>query len=258
MVRLPELTAEERAVYEWQMWVPGVGEPGQQRLKLCSALVTRVGGLGGQVAYQLAAAGIGRLVIAHAGVVKPADLNRQLLMTHDAIGTPRVECAARRLKELNPRLDIVAVAENVNAENCARLVKAVDVVVDCAPTFEERLLLNKYAVKHRQWLVECAMYEMTAQVTTINPGQTACLACRTPEPPPNWKRQFPVFGAVSGLAGCIGAVEVIKLLCMIGEPLYDRLLTIDLREMRFQTIATRRNPKCPVCSTSTVDPARSS
>src|SRR3954451_18733665 len=95
------LTAEERATYEWQMWVPGVGEEGQRRLKAASVLVTRVGGLGGQVAYQLAAAGVGRLVLAHAGVIKPADLNRQLLMTHAAIGTPRVECAAQRLKELN-------------------------------------------------------------------------------------------------------------------------------------------------------------
>jgi molybdopterin/thiamine biosynthesis adenylyltransferase len=210
------------------------------------------------VAYQLAAAGVGRLVLAHAGVVKPADLNRQLLMTHGALGTPRVGCAARRLKELNPRLDVVAVAENVSADNVERLVGAADLVVDCAPMFDERLLLNEQAVQQRKPLVECAMYELTAQVTTIIPARTACVACRTPAVPPNWKREFPVFGAVSGLAGCLGAVEAIKLICEIGEPLLDRLLTIDLHEMRFQTIATRRNPNCPVCSTSTAGPARSS
>jgi len=245
---LPELTPEERAVYEWQMWVPGVGEDGQRKLKSASVLVTRVGGLGGQVAYQLAAAGVGRLVLAHAGAVKPADLNRQLLMTHAAIGTPRVDSAARRLKELNPRLDVVAVAENVTAENAARLVDSAEIVADCAPLFHERLLLNEQAVRQKKPLIECAMYELTAQVTTILPGRTACVACRTPEAPPNWSRRFPVFGAVSGLAGCLGAVEAIKLICGIGDPLLDRLLTVDLREMRFQKIATRRNPQCPVCA----------
>ena len=108
-----DLTPEERATYEWQMWVPGIGEEGQRKLRAASVLVTRVGGLGGLVAYELAAAGVGRLVLAHAGTVKPADLNRQLLMTHAGIGASRVESAARRLRELNPRLDVVAVPENV-------------------------------------------------------------------------------------------------------------------------------------------------
>jgi molybdopterin/thiamine biosynthesis adenylyltransferase len=244
---LPELTADERAVYEWQMWVPGVGEEGQRRLKAATVLVSRIGGLGGIVAYQLAAAGVGRLVLAHAGTIKPSDLNRQLLMTHAALGTSRVENAARRLKELNPSLDVVAVPENVSPENAVRLVGMADVIVDCAPLFTERLLMNEQAVRQNKPLVECAMYELSAQVTTILPGGTACLACRTPEPPPNWKRRFPVFGAVSGTAGCLGAVEAIKLICGVGEPLADRMLTMDLRDMRFQTIRTRKNPECRVC-----------
>jgi molybdopterin-synthase adenylyltransferase len=250
MNELPQLTPEERATYEWQMWVPGLGEEGQRKLKATSVLVTRVGGLGGQVAYQLAAAGVGRLILAHAGIIKPSDLNRQLLMTHEGLGTLRIESAAKRLKELNPRLEVVAVPENVAAENVARLVGMADLIVDCVPLFTERLLLNEQAVRQKKPLVECAMYEMSAQVTTIVPGRTACLACRISEPPPDWKREFPVIGAVSGVAGCLGAVEAIKLTCGIGEPLLDRLLTIDLREMRMQTIQIQRNPNCLVCGRS--------
>jgi molybdopterin/thiamine biosynthesis adenylyltransferase len=133
------LTDHEKAVYEWQMWVPGFGEEGQQALKDASVLVSRIGGLGSVVAYQLAAAGIGRLVIAHAGDIKPSDLNRQLLMTHDRLGTPRVESATQRLKELNPRLEVLAVPENVSEENAQRLVGEVDLVVDCAPLFSNGL-----------------------------------------------------------------------------------------------------------------------
>src|SRR5438067_8617821 len=103
------LTDAERAVYEWQMWVPGVGEEGQRKLKAASVLVSRVGGLGGVAAYELAAAGVGKLILAHAGTVKPGDLNRQLLMTHAALGCSRIESAARRLRELNPFVVIVPV-----------------------------------------------------------------------------------------------------------------------------------------------------
>ncbi len=126
------LTEEERAIYEWQLWVPGFGVPGQERLKGASVLISRCGGVGGNVAYQLAAAGVGRLILAHAGNLRPSDLNRQLLMTHDGIGKPRIESAERRLHELSPRLRIEAVAENVSEANVERLVSSADLVVDCA------------------------------------------------------------------------------------------------------------------------------
>ncbi len=109
-----ELSEEDRAIYEWQMWVPDFGEEGQKRLKQSSVLISRVGGLGGLVAYELAAAGIGKLILAHAGAIKPSDLNRQLLMTYAGLGTSRVESAKRRLLELNPHLEVVTVDENVH------------------------------------------------------------------------------------------------------------------------------------------------
>jgi molybdopterin/thiamine biosynthesis adenylyltransferase len=244
------LTPEERATYDWQMSVPGVGEAGQRKLKAATILVTRVGGLGGLVAYELAAAGVGRLVLAHAGIVKPADLNRQLLMTHAAIGSSRVECAARRLRDLNPRLDVVCAPENVGEANVARLVEAADMVACCAPLFEERFLLNEQCVRQAKPMVDCAMYELTGQLTTMLPGRTACLACRVPETPATWRRQFPVFGAVAGAVGCLGAMEAIKLITGIGEPLADRLLTFDLRDMRFRTVKTSRRPGCAVCGSN--------
>ena len=104
-----KLTDKERAVYEWQLDVPGFGEEGQEKLKNASVLVSRCGGLGSVVAYELASAGIGKLILAHGGNVKDSDLNRQLLMTDDWLGKPRIESVERRLKELNPRLEILAV-----------------------------------------------------------------------------------------------------------------------------------------------------
>jgi molybdopterin/thiamine biosynthesis adenylyltransferase len=246
---LPELTPEERAIYEWQMWLPGMGDEGQRRLKRASVLISRVGGLGGMVAYQLAAAGIGRLILAMGGKVKPSDLNRHLQQSHDRIGEARLPAVAQRLRALNPRVEVVAIEENVSEANADSLVAQADVVVDAAPLFMERYALNRAAVAAGKPMVECAMYALEAQITTIVPGRTACLRCLHPEPPPDWKRQFPVLGAVSGTVGCLGATEVVKLLTGLGEPLAGVLLTMDLGSMQFRRLKIQRRPECPVCGT---------
>ena len=247
MPSLRPLTDQETSTYEWQLWVPGFGSAGQEKLKAASVLVSRCGGVGGAAALQLAAAGVGRLILAHGGDLKPSDLNRQVLMKHDWLGKPRVECAARTLRELNPRLEILAVPENISEANAARLVGEADLVLDCAPLFAERFLMNREAVRQRKPMVECAMYELEVQVTTFIPGQTPCLACLYPEPPGYWKRQFPVFGAVAGTVGSLGAMEAIKVLAGLGSPLAGRLLSCDLRTMDFRVLKVSRNPNCPVC-----------
>ena len=217
------------------------------RNHLFSPYLRGIGGLGGLVAYELAAAGVGKLILAHGGDLKPSDLNRQLLMTYDWLGKPRIESAKRRLLELNPRLEIIAVNENVTSENVLQLVAEADLIVDCAPLFEERFAMNAEAVAQRKPIVECAMYDLEATITSITPGQTPCLACLTPEPPPAWTRQFPVFGAVSGTVGCMGAMEAIKIIAGFGKPLLGKMVRTDLRDMTFDTFNLARNPNCSVC-----------
>ena len=241
------LSDDERAIYAWQLGVPDFGEEGQQRLKDASVLVSRVGGVGGMVAYQLAAAGVGKLVLAHAGDLRADDLNRQLLMRHDGIGRPRAELAAQRLGELNPFAEIQTCAENVSEANAERLVSSVDAVASCAPLFSERLAMNKAAVRSGKPLVDCSMYELQVQVLTVLPGRSACLACLYPEEPAGWQRRFPVFGAVAGVAACVGAMELIKVLAGFGEPLADRLLLGDLRDGSFRRVKIERRAECGVC-----------
>ncbi len=244
---LPDLSDAERARYEWQMWTPDVGEQGQRKLKAASVLVSRLGGVGGTVAYYLAAAGIGKLVLAHAGNVKPSDLNRQLLMTTDWLGRPRLKSAERRLLQLNPEVEIHTTAENLSEDNAAALVGQVDIVVDAAPLFHERFAMNRAAVEQRKPLVECAMYDFDAQLTTIIPGETPCLSCIYPDDPPTWKREFPVFGAVSGMIAAMAAVEVIKLITGIGEPIAGKMLWVNLRTMDFRKLPIARRSDCRIC-----------
>ena len=244
---LPELTDVEREVYSWQMTVAGFGEEGQRRLKAATVMVSRVGGVGGLVAYELAAAGVGRLVLAHGGMLKPSDLNRQLLMRHNALSQARIDIAADSLIALNPRLEIVAVPENISEANATELVGRADVVVDCAPLFEERFAMNDACVRLAKPMVECAMYETEAHITSFKPGKTGCLRCLYPEKPDDWQRRFPVIGAVSGAVGCLGAMEAIKIIVGLGEPLFNRLLTCDLRAMSFNSVRLRPSVDCIVC-----------
>jgi len=244
----PTLTSEELSIYQWQMDLDGFGESGQRRLKAASVLVSRVGGVGGLVALQLAAAGVGKLILAHGGALKPSDLNRQLLQTHDNLGLSRIDNIVRRLRDLNPRLEIEARAENPSEDNAARLVSGADIIVDAAPMFEERFALNRAAVAARKPMVECAMYAMEAHLTCILPGLTPCLNCFVAEPPPEWKRRFPVLGAVSGTVGCLAAAEVVKWITGTGSLLAGVLLTMDLASMEFRRLKIRRRRDCQVCS----------
>lgn len=241
------LTDEERERYEWQMWTPGHGEAGQLKLKAASVLVSRIGGVGGTVAMHLAAAGVGRLILAHGGPLRRNDLNRQMLMSTDRIGDLRVDQAADRLRAINPNVELLTVAENITAANVDDLVSRAEVVVGAAPLFEERLALNAAAVRQGRPVVHCAMYDLEAVVFVTRPRVTACLACITPQAPDWWRREFPVFGAVAGTAGGIGAMEVIKLITGLGDGSAGRLLTVDFRSSHLRSVAVARDPDCAVC-----------
>ncbi len=230
------LTDFEKQRYEWQMWTHGVGEEGQEKLKNARVLISRGGGVGSVVAYELAAAGVGKIVVAHGGDVKPSDLNRQLLMTHDQLGKPRIESICRRLKELNPLIEVEGIAENISEDNAEELVAKVDLVIDCAPLFPERYAMNDAARRQGKPMVENAMFDGEAYLTTFVPGITGCLRDLWPEPPPSWKRQFPVFGAVSGTIACMAAFEAIKYFTGVGQLLTNTLLRCDLMTMRFHRL----------------------
>ncbi len=241
------LSEEEKARYEWQMWTPGVGESGKEKLKQARVLISRGGGVGGTVALELAAAGVGTMIIAHGGDLKPSDLNRQLLMTHAHIGKPRYESIERRLREFNPLIEVCAVPENISENNADDLVSQVDLVIDCAPLFPERYAMNRAAMAQGKAMVECAMFDGEAHLTTFVAGKTGCLRCLYPEAPPDWKRQFPVFGAVSGTVACLAAYEAIKYFTGTGELLTNSLLHCDLARMTFRRLRIYRDKDCHCC-----------
>jgi len=151
---------------------------------------------------------------------------------------------------------VVAVPEPITADQTSPFLVQADVVVDARHNFPERLLLNRLCVQLGVPMVEAAMNGAEGQVSVVRPGQTACLACRCGDGDPEWEPlEFPVLGAVAGRVGCLAAIEAIKVVTGWGKPLDDRLLTLDLEHMIFQTLPITRDPACPVCAGSYPTPA---
>lgn len=241
------LTPKELERYQRQIQLSGFGKEGQEKLKSSTALVTGVGGLGGTVALYLAVAGIGKLILVRGGDLRLDDMNRQILMTDEWVGKPRVFKAQETLAQINPDVEIEAIAEYITPDNVDNLVQTSHIALDCAHNFEERNLLNAACVLWEKPMVEAAMNSMEAYLTTIIPGKTPCLSCLFPEKP-NWdRRAFGVLGAVSGALACLTALEAIKLITGLGTPLTSVLLTMDLANMEFAKRHPYHDPDCLIC-----------
>jgi molybdopterin/thiamine biosynthesis adenylyltransferase len=242
------LTAFELSVYERQIQLPDFGAAAQLQLKSASVMISRVGGLGGTVAMLLARAGVGKLVLAHDGVVEHENLNRMQLAFREHLGEPRIDVFRDTLTRINPELEIVTEDDNVNSDNASALAEQADVIVDGAPLFEERYAMNAAAVRGKKPLVMAAMFGLESYVTTIVPGRTPCLSCIYPSPPEYWNvRVFPVIAPSSSMVASIAAMEAIKLITGYGEPLFGQLLYGDLSTNTFKRLSIERRPDCPVC-----------
>lgn len=240
------LSQEQLARYARQIGPGVLDEPAQRRLARSTALVSRVGGMGGPAAMALVHAGIGRLLLAHGGRLEPADLNRQVLGTEDGIGQPRAEQFARTLRARNRWAAVESIDHEPDDREAQELASRSQVVLSCAPTFAERLRLNAAACRAGVPLVDAAQWGMTGTLVVVVPGRTACLRCLYPAEPP-FEEAFPVLGAISAAIGSLAALEAIKILTEVGTSLAGKMWIIDGMQGRISTVELVRDPDCPCC-----------
>ena len=246
---LRELTDMDHQIYFRQMQDEAFGVLGQQKLKSASVLVSRVGGLGGTVAMQLARAGVGKLIIAHGGVVEAEKLNRMHLAFYEDLGRVRADVLEETLKKINPEIEVVKEADDIHGENAERLVSQADLIVDGAPVFSERYHMNEQAVKQNKPMVMAGMYGMEGYMSNIIPGETPCLKCIYPKQPDYWEEKcFPVLCPSSVLIAAFAAAEAIKIITGFGEVLKNKLLFYDLSRNQVKYLKIGRKSDCPVCS----------
>ena len=246
---MTDLTDLDLKRFARQLTIPGFGREQQERLKNSTALITRCGGLGGPIALYLAGAGIGRLIIAHAGKLTWDDMNRMILQPADAVGQPRIDGIVESIRRYNPQVEVVPVTKSLDSVEVARpLVAQADVVCDATPDFRERYALNESAVLEGKPMIEAAMSGMESHLTVLRPPATPCLRCLYPSPPPSWQVYgFPVLGPVSGSLGCLATIEAIKVLTGFGRPLVGRMLVYDSEVNLYQQVELTRDKNCPVC-----------
>jgi len=227
--------------------IPLLGEEGQERLRRSTALVVGAGGLGSAVLYYLVAAGVGRVVVVDRGYVDLPDLNRQVLYTEEDLGRPKVEAAVARLRKLNSEVEVVGYRVDVEDAVLEELVAGSDVVVDCLDNWRARLRVNELVVRYSKPLVHAGIEGFYAQLTTVVPGATPCLACLVPRPPER-SGTVPVVGFTPAVAGSIEAAEAVKILAGLQPGLAGYLLIVDLKSVEFTKIPISRRENCPVCS----------
>lgn len=243
-----ELTHLEMERYRRQLMLRGFTTDHQRQLRNSTALVAGVGGLGGTAALYLAAAGIGRLILVHAGNLTLSNMNRQVLMKHSAIGKSRAVQAKKTIQEMNPEVEIEAIDERIRAANVGLLVRTAQIALSARPNFDERRVLNGACIERGIPMVEAAMNGMEGYLFNVYPGVSSCVHCVYPEDDPSWEEMgFPVMGAVSGMLGCMMALEAIKLLTGFGKPLLSEMLVFNTYDMDFRKVRIPRDEHCEVC-----------
>jgi len=245
------LSPEQRNRYHRHVLLPEVGEAGQRRLLESKVLLLGAGGLGSPAALYLAAAGVGTLGIVDMDVVDASNLQRQVLHNIDRIGERKVDSAKKTLTNLNPDIDVVTYDVRFGADNVLDIIDGYDVVLDGTDNFPTRYLLNDATVLKRIPVVHGSIFRFEGQVTVFDPYHGPCYRCMLPEPPPPELApscaEAGVLGVLPGIVGSIQALETIKLLLDLGDPLRGRLLAYDALEQSFRTFKVRRDPTCPTC-----------
>ncbi len=221
-----------------------IGRDAQERLRRATVMVAGLGGLGSAASLYLAYTGVGRLIIVDRDTVEESNLDRQILYTPRDLGRPKAAAAARRLREANPDVDVVAVEADI-AEAAPRLVVEADVVVDALDNWDSRLELNRAAVAAGKPLVHAAVEGLQGQMMVVVPGETACLECVFGGL--RGRRGGAVLGPVAGVMGAMEAVEAVKLAAGLGSSMAGRLLVADFSSGSFDVIRVARRPGCPVC-----------
>jgi sulfur-carrier protein adenylyltransferase/sulfurtransferase len=250
--RVPQtLSPDQRNRYQRHLLLPEVGEAGQQKLLDAKVLLLGAGGLGSPAALYLAAAGVGTLGIVDMDVVDASNLQRQVLHNMDRVGDRKVDSAKKTLTALNPDVTVATYDVRLGADNILDVIDGYDVIVDGTDNFPTRYLVNDASLLKRIPVVHGSIFRFDGQATVFAPYQGPCYRCMVAEPPPPELApscaEAGVLGVLPGIVGSIQAMETVKLLLGLGDPLIGRLLAYDALEMSFRTFKVQRDPQCPAC-----------
>ncbi|KAG8200880.1 hypothetical protein JTE90_015784 [Oedothorax gibbosus] len=246
------LTSDEISKYSRQLILPEIGVEGQIRLKQTSVLIIGAGGLGCPAAIYLAAAGVGHIGIIDHDVVDVSNLHRQVAHKYSSVGQSKSESLKNSLKNLNPEVEISTYSVLLSSENIKDIIKPYSILVDATDNVPTRYLLNDAAVLYDKYLVSGSALRFEGQLTVYNYKDGPCYRCLFPKPPSAGAvtncSESGVLGVITGVIGCLQALEVIKIAVGLEPNYYKKLLLLDGLGGRFREIKLRsRVADCNVC-----------
>ena len=246
------LSPEQRNRYQRHLLLPEVDVAGQVKLLRSKVLLLGAGGLGSPAALYLAAAGVGTLGIVDMDVVDASNLQRQIIHNMDRLGERKVDSAKKAITAINPDVNVVTYDVRLGADNILDIFSGYDLIVDGTDNFPTRYLVNDASLKLDIPVVHGSIFRFEGQASVYMPHQGPCYRCQVPEPPPADLApscaEAGVLGVLPGIIGSLQAIEAIKVLLGIGDPLIGRLLAYDALEGTFRTFKLNRDPNCPACS----------
>ncbi len=248
-----EFSNDEIARYSRHLIMPEVTLEGQKKLKAAKVLCIGTGGLGSPIALYLAAAGVGTLGLIDFDVVDYSNLQRQVLHGTKDVGRKKLNSARDRIKDINPNVNVVPHDAMFRSDNAIEIVENYDIVIDGTDNFPTRYLSNDVCVFLKKPNIYGSIFRFEGQTTVFAPHlEGPCYRCLYPEPPPPGMvpscAEGGVLGVLPGVIGVMQAIEAVKLIVGIGEPLIGRLIHFDALKMKFREFKVRKDPKCPVCS----------
>lgn len=239
--------------YSRQLLLEDIGPAGQQRLADATVLLVGLGGLGTPCALYLAAAGVGKLLLADHDTLHISNLQRQVLYRTEDIAQPKAMLARRQLLALNPDITIETLQTRLEGEALAEAVNRVDLVLDCSDNMATRHAVNAACVQAEKPLVSASAVGFGGQLLVLTPpylhGCYACLYPDAAEPVRNC-RTAGVLGPVVGVMGTLQALEAIKLLCGLSSTLDGKLRLFDARQQHWNTLQLSPAAGCPVCGSA--------
>ncbi|MFN7570059.1 MAG: HesA/MoeB/ThiF family protein [Betaproteobacteria bacterium] len=248
------MTDSQLLRYSRHILLNELGVEGQARLRAATILVLGAGGLGSPAALYLAAAGVGRIVLADGDAVDLTNLQRQILHSTARIGAPKAESGRQALAAINPEVEVQAVTTRLDADAIDAQVARADVVLDCSDNFATRHAVNRACVRHRRPLVSGAAIRFDGQLAVFDArrADSPCYECLFPagDAQDELCAVMGVFAPATGIIGTMQAAEALKLAAGIGEPMVGQLLLLDALTMNLRRLRVPRDPGCAVCGTA--------
>jgi len=248
---MASLSREEILRYSRHLIMPEVSLEGQAKLKHARVLCVGAGGLGSPLTLYLAAAGVGTIGLVEFDTVDLTNIQRQILYSTADVGRSKLEAARERLLALNPGIEVVPHPVRLSSQNAMGVIEGYDVVADGTDNFPTRYLVNDACVIAGRPNVYASIFRFDGQVSVFDARRGPCYRCLFPEPPPPELvpscAEGGVLGVLPGIVGALQALEVMKLILQVGEPLIGRLALFDALAFRWTEVQVRRDPACAVC-----------